>query len=124
MDSEAVKSDRWAEYYHSIKQVCPWSGRAHKMSKILYVETTPVCLDTYAKLFPYTEYEAVVYTWPDASVEWLKTMCNGLNDTYNTEWLWSHPAEGGDSTHIPVLIQQCATKLAKIREKIGYVDED
>ena len=125
MDSEAVKSDRWAEYYDSIKQVCPWSGRAHRMSKILYVETTPVCLDTYAKLFPYTEYEAAVYKWPDASVEWLKTMCDGLNEQYESStWLWSHPAEGGDSTHIPVLIQQDATQLAELREKIGYVDED
>lgn len=124
MDSEAVKSDRWAKYYHSIKQVCPWSGRAHKMSKILYVETTPVCLDTYAKLFPHTDYEAAVYKWPTASVEWLKTMCDGLNDTYDTEWLWSHPAEGGDSTHIPVLIQQDAEQLAELREKIGYVEQD
>ena len=124
MDSEAVRNDRWTKYYDSIKKVCPWSGRAHKMSKILYVETTPVCLDTYAKLFPYTEYEAAVYKWPTASVEWLKTMCDGLNDTYDTEWLWSHPAEGGDSTPCPVLIQQCATRLAELREKIGYVAED
>ena len=94
------------------------------MSKILYVETTPVCLDTYAKLFPYTEYEAAVYKWPDASVEWLKTMAEGLNEIYDTEWLWSHPSEGGDSTHIPVLIQQDATQLAELREKIGYVEQD
>lgn len=125
MDSEAVrKEDKWAEYFDSIKQSCPWSGQYYKMSKILFVETTPVCLDTYAKLFPYTDYEAVVYKWPDASVEWLQTMCNGLNDTYDTEWLWSHPAEGGESTPCPVLIQQDAEKLAQLREKIGYVDEN
>ena len=93
--------------------------------RILFVETTPVCLDTYAKLFPHTDYEAAVYKWPTASVEWLKTMCDGLNEQYESStWLWSHPAEGGDSTHIPVLIQQDATQLAELREKIGYVDED
>lgn len=120
----AVKEDKWATYFASIRKVCPWSLTAFMKDKILFVETNGSCLDTYAKLFPHTEYEAVVYKWPDASVEWLQTMCEGLNEIYDTEWLWSHPAEGGDSTHIPVLIQQDATQLALLREKIGYVDED
>ena len=92
--------------------------------RILFVETTPVCLDTYAKLFPHTDYEAAVYIWPTASVEWLKTMSEGLNEQYETEWLWSHPDLGEKNTHTPVLIQQCATKLAQLREKIGYVEQD
>ncbi len=120
----AIKEDKWARYFDSIKQVCPWSGKAHKMSKILFVETNGNCLNTWAKLFHHTKHEAYVYTWPDASVEWLQTMCDGLNDIYDTTWLWSHPLEGGDSTHIPVLIQQDATQLAELREKIGYVDEN
>jgi hypothetical protein len=124
VDSEAVKSDKWAEYFASIRKVCPWSGQAYKMSKILFVETNGTCLNTWAKLFTHTKHEAYVYTWPDASVEWLQTMCEGLNKIYDTEWLWSHPAEGGDSTHIPVLIQQDATQLAELREKIGYVEQD
>ena len=128
MDKEAVKSlkeDKWAEYFASIRKVCPWSLKAFMKDRILFVETTPVCLDTYAKLFPYTEYEAAVYKWPTASVEWLVAMCDGLNEQYESStWLWSHPAEGGDSTHIPVLIQQDATRLAELREKIGYVEQD
>ena len=31
---------------------------------------------------------------------------------------------GEKNTHTPVLIQQCATKLAQLREKIGYVEQD
>ena len=125
METEAVvKEDKWATYFAKIRKVCPWSLKAFMKDKILFVETTPVCLDTYAKLFPHINFEAAVYKWPDASVEWLKTMCAGLNETYDTEWLWSHPDEGGDSTHIPVLIQQDATRLAELREKMGYVDED
>ena len=127
MDKEAVKSlkeDKWATYFAKIRKVCPWSLQAFMKDKILFVETTPVCLDTYARLFPYTKYEAAVYKWPNASVKWLETMCAGLNEQYDTEWLWSHPEEGGNSTHIPVLIQQDATRLAELREKIGYVDEN
>jgi len=128
VDKEAVKSlkeDKWAEYFASIRKVCPWSLKAFMKDRILFVETTPVCLDTYAKLFPYTDYEAAVYKWPTASVEWLVAMCDGLNEQYESStWLWSHPAEGGDSTHIPVLIQQDATRLAELREKIGYVEQD
>ena len=124
MDSEAVKSDKWAEYFAKIRKVCPWSQKAFMKDKILFVETNGTCLNTYAKLFPHTEYEAFVYKWPTASVEWLKTMSEGLNEIDDTEWLWSLPSEGGDSTHIPVLIQQDATQLAELREKIGYVDED
>tara|TARA_R100000734_G_C3298233_1_gene89181 strand:- start:95 stop:475 length:381 start_codon:yes stop_codon:yes gene_type:complete len=124
LKGKVVNEDKWAKYFASIRKVCPWSLKAFMKDKILFVETTPVCLDTYAKLFPYTDYEAAVYKWPTASVEWLETLCAGLNEQYDTEWLWSHPDEGGNSTHIPVLIQQDAEKLAELREKIGYVDED
>jgi len=124
VETEAVKRNKWAEYFDSIKRVCPWSGQAYKMSKILFVETNGNCLNTWAKLFPHTEHEAYVYTWPDASVEWLQTMSEGLNEKYETEWLWSHPDLGEKNTHIPVLIQQDATQLAELREKIGYVEQD
>lgn len=122
---KVVKEDKWAEYFANIRKVCPWSLKAFMSEKILFVETNGNCLNTWAKLFPHTKHEAYVYTWPDASVEWLQTMCDGLNEIYDTEeWLWSHPAEGGDSPHIPVLIQQDATHLAELREKIGYVEQD
>ena len=124
METEAVKEDKWALYFAKIRKVCPWSLQAFMKDKILFVETTPTCLDTYAKLFPHTDFEAVVYKWPGATVKWLETLCEGLNDVYETEWLWSHPDEGGNSTHIPVLIQQDATRLAELREKIGYDKQD
>lgn len=124
LKGKVVNEDKWATYFAKIRKVCPWSLKAFMKDKILFVETTPVCLDTYAKLFPHTDYEAAVYKWPNATVEWLETLCAGLNEQYDTEWLWSHPDEGGNSTHIPVLIQQDAEQLAQLREKIGYVDED
>jgi len=80
---------------------------------------------TWGSLFNSSKYEAFVYTYADATVDWLKDTCDQMNRTHQTsEWLWSHPAEGGDSTHIACLIQQDKAKLTKIRESIGYVDED
>ena len=116
-----VKEDKWATYFAKIRKVCPWSLKAFMKDKILFVETTPVCLDTYAKLFPYTDYEAAVYKWPSASVDWLMNMCDALNDSQTeSEWLWSHPLEGGNSTPVPVLIQQDRVTLNDLRDKLGY----
>ena len=93
--------------------------------KILFITASSNTLNTYAKLFPYTKHEAYVYTWPDKSAEWLETLSNGLNELYpESEWLWSHPTEGGESTPIPCLIQQDAHLLNTIREKIGYDQQD
>jgi hypothetical protein len=115
----------WGEYFDSIRASCPWSGNAYKMNKILFVQTNENCLRTWSNLFPHTKHEAYVYTWPDKSAEWLETMSIGLNDIYpDSEWLWSHPAEGGESTPVPCLIQQDAHQLNTIRESIGYVDEN
>ena len=51
-------------------------------------------------------------------------MCDVLNKKYkDSEWLWSHPIEGGDSAHVPILIQQDREKLTTLREAIGYTDE-
>jgi hypothetical protein len=52
-------------------------------------------------------------------------MSEGLNNLYpKSEWLWSHPAEGGESTPVPCLIQQDALQLNTLREKIGYDKQD
>jgi len=123
---EAVKSNcPWADYFDSIKESCPWSGKAYRMDKILFVKGSENTLNTYIKLFPYTKHEAYVYTWPDKSAEWLEVLSTGLNELYDTsEFLWSHPAEGGESTHVGCIIQQDAHQLNTIREKIGYDTEN
>tara|TARA_R110001606_G_scaffold315890_1_gene462686 strand:- start:299 stop:589 length:291 start_codon:yes stop_codon:yes gene_type:complete len=93
--------------------------------KILFINASSNTINTWAKLFTHTKHEAYVYTWPDKSAEWLETMSEGLNDIYpDSEWLWSHPEQGGESTPVPCLIQQDAHQLNTIREKIGYVEQD
>ena len=119
----AKEDSSWVKYFTKIRGVCPWSYKL--MDKILVVETKENCLQTFASCFNASKYEACVYKFPDATVEWLTAKCEELNKTQTkSEWLWSHPAEGGDSTHIACLIQQDRAKLTKIRESIGYVDED
>ena len=119
----AKEDSTWVKYFASIRGVCPWSYKL--MDKILVVQTKENCLQTWSSLFRASKYEACVYTFPEASVTWLTDKCDHLNASQTvSEWLWSHPSEGGDSTHIPCLIEQDRIKLSKIRESIGYVEED
>jgi len=123
-----VKKDQkevnWASYFAKIRGVCPWSFKAHMQDKILFIPYTDTTLSTWAVLFSASKHEAFVYKCPEKSVDWLNSMCDKLNAKYTEyEWLWSHPAEGGDSTPVPVLIQQDRAQLEKLREAIGYEEE-
>ena len=63
---------------------------------------------------------------PEISVEHLHTLCDHYNETlgdkYKSEFLWSHNEEGGDSTPVPVIIQQDKAQLETLRESMGYVE--
>jgi hypothetical protein len=64
---------------------------------------------------------------PQISVEELNTLCDHYNETlgdkYNSEYLWSHNEEGGDSAPVPIIIQQDKEQLEQLRNKIGYTDD-
>jgi len=120
LKAKVAKEDKtWAKYFAKIKQVCPWSYNL--MDKILVVQTPENCIPTWSSIFKASKHEAFVYKFPKANPQWLINKCEELNaqQTYS-EWLWSHPSEGGDSTHIPVLIQQDREKLTDLRKKVGY----
>ena len=119
----AKEDSSWVKYFASIKQVCPWSYKL--MDKILVIEPHISCINTWSTVFKASSHEAFVYKFPQANVTWLSNQCDQLNASQEfSEWLWSHPSEGGDSVHIPCLIQQDRAKLNTIRESIGYVEED
>ena len=124
MLKKVAKEDNvWANYFASIKGVCPWSLSAFMNNNILFIEYNEVCLKTWSSLFNNTKYEAFVYKCIDKPVEWLVNKCEELNEKDSSnEWLWSHPIEGGNSTPIPVLIQQDREQLECLRDKIGYED--
>jgi hypothetical protein len=124
VERKALKEDNWATYFAKIRGVCPWSYQAHMNNNIMFVDYSETSHNTWAMLFGSTKHEAFVYKCTGKTVDWLTSMCDELNEQYaNSEWLWSHPEEGGDSTPIPVLIQQNKAQLEQLREKIGYEEE-
>jgi hypothetical protein len=115
----------WEAYYRDIRDVCPWSYAAFMQDKILVVPYSENCFPTWRLFLHYTAFEAVVFSFPDTvTSEYLETKCDALNEEdAKSEWLWSHPEQEGDSTPVPVLIQQERSKLEKLRQKVGYYDE-
>lgn len=93
--------------------------------RILTVTYSDVDFKTWGMFLQYTEFESVVFICADKTSEWLDAKCDKLNaesDLY--QWLWSHPAEGGYSTPVPVLIQQERAQLEGLRKKTGYYNNE
>jgi len=119
-----AKEVNWTAYFAKIRGVCPWSYAAHMKNNILFVDYSETTFNTWAMLFGASGHEAYVYKCPGKSVDWLNSKCDQLNQTHqNSEWLWSHPAEGGDSAPVEILIQQDRQLLEQLREKVGYEEE-
>lgn len=127
--AKVAKEDNvnWLEYYASIRSVCPWSYKAYMNDNILVIDYSPNCFKTWSCLFKGTNYEAFVYKMPQITAEELETLCDYYNETlgdkYNSEYLWSHQEEGGNSAPVPILIQQDKAQLEELRNKIGYEHE-
>lgn len=127
---EAAKVDveaNWARYFANIKGVCPWSYAAFMKETILFVDYNDSTIKTWASLYGANgcNYEAFVYKCEGKDSNWLNETCDIMSVRYsNSEWLWSHPEKGGDSTPIPVIIQQDKKRLEDLREKTGYTDEE
>ena len=125
---KALKEDNidWQGYYASIKSVCPWSYKAFMNDNILVIEYGANTFKTWSCLFTGTKYEAFVFKMPQITAEELHTLCDHYNETlgdkYKSEFLWSHNEEGGDSTPVPVIIQQDKAQLETLRESMGYVE--
>jgi hypothetical protein len=117
------KEVNWAEYYARIKQVCPWSYKAYMTDKILVWKSPYNSIKTLSGIFDSTSYEAFVYVYRDHTPEQLDKLVIEMNKyRHKSEFLWSHPeADSGDgnSTDIPVIIQQNKKVLNNIRDKIN-----
>ena len=88
-------------------------------------ENDEKCLSTIACTFPATKFEAFVFVYKNKSAKQLEQLADTMNKKYtHSEFLWSHPAEGGDSTLVPCIIQQDRDKLKTLRENLGYVEEN
>lgn len=118
-----VKEVNWEEYYARIRSVCPWSYKAFMNDKILVWETPTKTWKTISGTFDSTDYEAFVYVFDNATPDELDNRVTEMNAYRpNSEFLWSHPkADSGDgnSTDIPVIIQQDKKVLTDLREKLN-----
>jgi hypothetical protein len=68
------------------------------------------------KIIPLNGFVARMYVYKSATPSHLELIEQRLNlRRADEEWLYSHPSLGGNSTPIPVLIQQDFNLLTKIR---------
>ena len=103
MDEEV----NWDQYFQKIRKVCPWSWSEYRKGNIDIVAGT--------NIVPLGDFAARIYIVDISNAEELEEYHDYLNDTTDDEWLYSHPLYGGNSTEIPVLIQQDAELLRRAR---------
>ncbi len=127
VEKKVVKEVNWTHYFAHIQNVCPWAYKAYMKDNILVWEHPEKCFKTIKSLYAVSGYEAFVYVFSDSTPDLLEKLADQLNsEQQQDEWLWSHQdADSGDgnSTPVPVLIQQNRARLEKLREKLGYTDE-
>jgi hypothetical protein len=111
---EAADEVNWAEYFTSIKSVCPWSRAYWSKQKIDIVDWT-------GTVYPLNGFVARVYKAPQLTAKELYNKMRRFNKLYDAEeWLYSHPKFKGHSTPIPVMIQQDYDVLARARAQHKY----
>jgi len=110
--------DNWLIYFHSIKNVCPWSYESYKKGRIYITEFTQTKVIETEENWTMDKYDAIVYT-TQMSVDELDTFVEQRNDEQDLcEYLWSHPSytKGGkNQTQTPVIIQQDRKWLMELR---------
>jgi len=121
----------WQNYFERIRPVCPWSYSAFMREGIHIFEYQPNLFNVWRQTFhtrrqnDKPQPEAYVYTAEGYDSEYLENLTeqyNALDD--GCEYLWSHPSHEGDSTPIPVIIQQDRDTLTDLRLKTGYEEPE
>jgi len=105
------------DYLKSINKVCPFSLEYFDKGEIPMLHyTEPLVRELYDELENYPAILFKVHTSICRNV--LESKAHELADTYpDAEWFWSHPADGNNSTPVPVLIMQNREHLASKRKE-------
>lgn len=110
--------DNWLTYFHSIKNVCPWSYESYKKGRIYITEFDQTKVIETELNWNMDKYDAIVYL-TKMSVDELDKFVEERNDEQDLcEYLWSHPSfsKGGkNQTQTPVIIQQDRKWLMELR---------
>ena len=119
---EEVAEDSWLTYFHSIKDVCPWSYNSYKKGRINITEFTKTKVINSEQNWNIDKYDAVIYL-TNMSVDELENFVEKRNRKQKVcEYLWSHPeyTKGGNrQTKQSIIIQQDRAFLNELREKRG-----
>ena len=116
---KAVEEVDWLSYFVSIKGSCPWSRYHWQKGSIDVVYTSLKDLNYEPQ--PLHNSVARIYVRPSSSPRLLKKLADRMNKQRGDteEWLYSHPVYGGESTPVPILIQQNRAILEKARKTIN-----
>jgi hypothetical protein len=112
--TNAQESVDWPAYFERIIDVCPWAKAYYQAGKIDFCEWQGP-----ESVTPLGRYVARIWTHTDPAFTPSDTYLQHLGDSQNSaregeEWLWSNPVMG-NSTPVPILIQQCAETLERAR---------
>ena len=112
--SHAQQTVDWPAYFERIIEVCPWAKAYYNAGKIDFAEWQGE-----HAVPPLGDYVARIWTHTDPAFSPSDTYLQQLGDAMNEnregeEWLWSNPVMG-NSTPVPILIQQCELTLARAR---------
>jgi hypothetical protein len=104
----------WPSYFERIIDVCPWAKAYYQAGKIDFSEwqgpeSVPPLGDYVARIWTHTD---PAFTPSDKYLQQLGDKQNASRE--GEEWLWSNPVMG-NSTPVPILIQQCELTLARAR---------
>ena len=104
----------WPSYFERIIDVCPWAKAYYQAGKIDFSEwqgpeSVPPLGDYVARIWTHTD---PAFTPSDKYLQQLGDKQNASRE--GEEWLWSNPVMG-NSTPVPILIQQCEHTLARAR---------
>lgn len=105
-------ADKWHTYFESIREACPWSWHAWRKNLIEIQEWHGVPCDL-------DDFQARVWLTLNHDSTQLRELSDKLNCERDDEWLYSHPCHKGNSTPVPVLIQQSVKQLENARKSQG-----
>ena len=117
--NEEVEVD-WLQYFHSIKNVCPWSYESYTQGTTKITQFDSNILKLNEQNWRNLPWEVIVYQLgDDLTLDAIDEYVAFLNECQNTcEYLWSHPGftkGGNNQTPVPVIIQQDRARLMELR---------
>ena len=109
------------EYFKSITEVCPFSLQYFDSGRIPILEYSETLVrELYDELDKYPAILFKVHT--SICRHTLESTAHELADEYpDAEWFWSHPAEGGHSSPVPVVIMQNKLHLTNARKTFKLI---